>query len=555
MLNLRFRNTSDIIEHRAWLVIALCFFVVCMSGAVKKGSKRSKAARKTTDTRVYLQHADELTYDTYGPHPDAQFVKGHVSFMHKGAHLTCDSAFYFQQSNSFQAFGHVKMRQGDTLTLTSDYAFYNGNDEMAEARHNVILTHRKTKLYCDSLNYDRLYSIGYFFEGGKLVDGGSTLTSDWGQYSTSDREAVFYYDVHLKNKDFRIDSDTLYYDTRTRRSHVTGPAVITNKDNIIHSSDAYYNTGTEQAELFGRSTVTHGDGKTITADSLYHDSKTGVSRGYHNAVYNDPKNKNELHGDYLYYNDTQGYGIATRKAVAMDYSQGDTMYVHADSMKLYSFFHGTDSAYREVRCYPHVRAFRSDVQAVCDSCVLYSKDSCMVMYKDPVMWNMGRQLLGEQIRAYMADSTIRFAHIIGQALSVEIMADSVHYNQIASKEMKSWFTDGKLRLNQAEGNVLVVYYPIDDSDSTLIGLNYMETDTMRMYMSADRRLERIWANKHQGTMYPMSQIPPEKYHLPNFAWFDYMRPRSKDDIFVWIPKRKGTELKPQKRREAPRQHL
>jgi DNA repair protein RecN (Recombination protein N) len=37
-----------------------------------------------------------------------------------------------------------------------------------------------------------------------------------------------------------------------------------------------------------------------------------------------------------------------------------------------------------------------------------------------------------------------------------------------------------------------------------------------------------------------------------FNWFDYVRPISKEDIFNWRPKKEGTELKIQKRREAPK---
>lgn len=96
-----------------------------------------------------------------------------------GANLYCDSANFFQETNSFEAFGHVKMLQGDTLKLFSDYAYYDGNAQIAQARYNVILKHRQSTLYTDSLDYDRLYNFGNFFEGGKLVDNGSTLTSDW----------------------------------------------------------------------------------------------------------------------------------------------------------------------------------------------------------------------------------------------------------------------------------------------------------------------------------------------------------------------------------------
>ncbi len=534
------------------MLIALCFFVIGAIVGASGPKKRGRAKKNSTDTRVYLQHANEFSYDMYGKHPDAQFVKGNVSFLHKGIVLTCDSALYFQQTNSFEAFGHVKMRQGDTLTLTSDYAYYDGNDEMAEVRHNVILTHRKTKLYCDSLNYDRIYSIGYFFEGGKLVDGETTLTSDWGQYSTADKQAVFYYDVHLKNKTSLTEGDTLYYDTRTSRAHVVGPSKITTKEDVIITEDGYYNSKSDQMELYSRSTINRNDGKVITADSLQHNSNTGISECFGNVEFDDSINKSAFRGDYVYYDENKGYGLATKRAIAMDYSQGDTLYLHGDTMRLFTYNINTDSVYRIMQCSPHVRAYRKDVQAVCDSMVMLSRDSVLIMYKDPILWSDGRQIVGEEIRAYMADSTIRFAHVIGQAFSIEQMPDTIHYNQISSKEMKTYFTDGRLRLNQAEGNVLTLYYAEDSADSTLIGLNYLETDTMRMYFTPARKMDKIWACKHNGVMYPISQIPPDKYFLPGFAWFDYVRPLSKDDILEWRPKKEGMELKKEKRRQAPR---
>ena len=143
------------------------------------------------------------------------------------------------------------MYQGDTLSLFSDYAYYDGNDQMAQARLNVVLNHRKSKLYTDSLNYDRLYNIGYFFEGGKLVDNGSVLTSDWGEYDTKTRMAVFNYDVRLRNKKFYLTSDTLYYDTGQSLAHVVGPSNITSGNSHIYTEDAYYNTNKEYSELYG----------------------------------------------------------------------------------------------------------------------------------------------------------------------------------------------------------------------------------------------------------------------------------------------------------------
>ena len=555
------RKIANINWHRTIILMILCLFGLSVVFSAKP--RRQRAGAKKEDPRVYLEHADELEYDVYGPRPDVQIARGKVKFRHKGGILTCDSAYFNEQSNSFEAFGNVFMKQGDTLTLKSEWAWYDGNDERAEARRNVVLTHRKSKLYCDSLDYDRMYGIAYFFDGGKLIDKGSTLTSDWGQYNTETHEAVFYYKVRLKNKNMTMYSDTLYYDTRSSVAHIVGdytsdknevgPSIIVNQGNVVHTTDGYYNTNTEASMLYGRSTVDNED-KTITADSLFSDSKKKIDEGFGRVVYVDKKNKNKFLGNHIYYDENLGYGYATDSAVVMDFSQKDTLYVHADSLKLYTYNINTDSVYRIMHGFHKVRAYRTDIQAVCDSLVFNSKDSCLTLYKDPIAWNMGRQVLGEVMHAYMRDSTIRYADVVGQAMSIERM-DSAHYNQLAAKEMQVYFTEGKARETWAIGNVQAVYYPIDDADTTIIGLNFLETDTMKMYMSPERKLEKIWASKSTGTMYPITQIPPDKLRLPAFAWFDYIRPKNKDDIFYWRGKGKENELKQEKRREAPKRKI
>ena len=54
--------------------------------------------------------------------------------------------------------------------------------------------------------------------------------------------------------------------------------------------------------------------------------------------------------------------------------------------------------------------------------------------------------------------------------------------------------------------------------------------------------------KSNGTLYPMDQIPEDKKRLPSFAWFDYIRPLSKEDLFEWRPKRAGEALQKTTRR-------
>ena len=548
MISKNFLNNNN--RHRIKLLLILCLFGFCLVQAMQSPKKR---AQRPHGDRVYLLHADELKYDMFGNNPDAQIVKGKVSFLHQGAHLTCDSAYFYQNTNSVKAFGHVHFRQGDTLSLVCDRAEYDGLMQMMRARKNVVLHHRRQVLRTDSLDYDRLYEMANFFEGGTLIDGKDRLVSDWGEYHTKTREAKFVFNVKLRSGKDLVTTDTLYYDVRKSTAHMVGPSRIVSGSSVVNTADGYYNTKTDRARLYGRSTLVDKD-KTITGDSLYY-VKDGNSQGFGNVIYNDKRNRNTLHCNYLRYNEKTGYGFATRNPVAIDYSQKDTLWVHSDTMKIYTFHINTDSVYRKVHAYSKVRAYRQDVQAVCDSMVFNSQDSCMTMYKDPIVWNLNRQLLGEVIKVYMNDSTVRMAHVIGQALSVDEMPDSVHFNQITSKEMKAYFENGQARMGESIGNVQTIYFLTNDKDSSLVGMNYMETDTMRMYLSPERQLQKIWANKSVGTFYPITQVPPAKLKLPNFAWFDDIRPKDKNDIFVWRGKRKDQQLKVIKRHAAPLQML
>ncbi len=528
-------------------------FGICLLSAQDKKTKTATSKNKVvaTDkqqapaagkqkTRVDLLYADEAQADKLS-RPDVQILVGSVRLKHDSMYMFCDSALIFEKINSVEAFGNVRMEQGDTLFIYGDYLYYDGMSQLAILRENVRMINRKTELTTDSLNYDRLYNLGYYFEGGTLTDEENVLTSEWGEYSPTTKLAVFNHDVKLVNPKFVLTSDTLKYSTETKVATILGPSDIVSEQNHIYSERGVYNTITEQAELLDRSILTN-EGKKLTGDSLFYDRKLGYGEAFDNVQMNDTVNRNMLTGDYCFYNELTGNAVATQRAMAVDYSQGDSLFMHADTLRLITYHLNTDSMYREMRAYHKVRAYRTDVQAVCDSLVYNSKDSCMTMYTDPILWHGEQQLLGEEIKVYMNDSTIDWAHIIRQALTVEKM-DSIHYNQVSGKEMKAFFIDGDMRRVEVNGNVLVVYYPVEEKDSSLIMMNYSEGGLLKMYLK-DRKMERgVFVGKTTGTAYPLDQIPAEKSKLPSFVWFDYIRPKNKEDIFEWRGKKAGEVLK------------
>ena len=553
--------------HR-WLLIGfLCLFAVCLVAQVKPTGQTKKAetpaaktpnGTKQTDkdikkepenkkTKVYLLHANQGQADKLA-RPDVQVLIGNVKLRHDSMYMFCDSALIYEKTNSVEAFSNVRMEQGDTLFIYGDYLYYDGMTQIAQIRENVKMINRNTTLLTDSLNYDRLYDLGYYFEGGTLMDEENVLTSDWGEYSPATKQSVFNHDVKLVNPKFVLTSDTLKYNTFSKIATILGPSNIVSDNNHIYSERGFYNTLSEQAELLDRSILTN-EGKKLIGDSLFYDRKVGYGEAFDNIRMTDTINKNMLTGDYCFYNELTDSAFATKRAVAIDYSQGDSLFMHGDTLQLISYNLNTDSVFRLMKAYHKVRMYRTDVQGVCDSLVYNSKDSCLTMYTDPILWNEGQQLLGEEIKIYMNDSTIDWAHIQNQALSVEQL-DSTSYNQVTGKEMKAWFQGGEMRKVDVIGSVRLVYYPME-SDSTLIGMNVSETSLLNMFLENRKMKKMIMSPKSNGTLYPMLQRPPEKMKLDNFVWFDYIRPLDKEDIFKWRGKKAGQGLKKSNRSAVP----
>lgn len=530
--------------RRILLSSILCLFGFCLLAQVQPRRNAAQPAK----SKVYLLHSDVLKKSKDNPDPNAQILVGDVVFRHDSIYMYCDSACFYEKTNSLEAFDNVKMVQGDTLFLYGDYLFYDGNTQIAQVRNNVRMENRTTTLTTDSLNYDRVANLGYFFDGGTLLDEENVLTSDWGEYSPSTKESVFNYEVKLVNPQFVLTSDTLRYNTATKIANIVGPSDIDSEENHIYSELGYYYTQQGQAELLNRSVLTN-EGKQLTGDSLFYDRNRGIGEAFYDVEFVDTIGKNMLTGDYCYYNQLTSYAFATDKAMAVDFSQGDSLFIHADTLQMYTFNFDTDSVFREARAFHKVRFYRTDVQGVCDSLVFSSKDSCLTMYRDPILWNKNQQLLGEEIMIYMNDSTIDWAHIENQALSVERI-DSVNYNQVTGKEMKAFFKGGEMHQVDVIGSVRLVYYPME-KDSTLLGMNISETSQLNMFLENRKLKKMIMSPKSNGTLYPMSQIPPAKAKLDNFAWFDYVRPLSKEDIFVWRGKGAGQELKKSTRGAAP----
>ena len=301
--------------------------------------------------RVFLEQADSL-YRPANEYEEFQIVKGSVIFRHGNMWMFCDSAWYYPEKNSLDAYGHVEMRQGDTLFVYADKLFYDGIARHAvltdgPSRQNVELRNRTVNLVTDSLDYDLNSEIGWYTTGGRLEDDVNTLTSEYGEYSPQTKQSKFRDNVLLvNNRDgYRLITEELDYNTDTHIAEICTPTRIEGANDTILTSQGWYDTRTDHAQLTARSTIIHRDSSmnviTLEGDSIIYDKATRVSRAYMfrdpsrlrtPMVLTDTARKMTLVGEYGEYNDSIRSALSTGYPLLMEYSRPDTLFLRADTI-------------------------------------------------------------------------------------------------------------------------------------------------------------------------------------------------------------------------------
>ena len=231
------------------------------------------------------------------------------TFQQDNSTLTSDSAYFHQAENTFDAFGHVVISQGDTLNIYSDKLNYNGNTKIAILTDNVRMVDKDATLTTNYLTYNTATKFGTYTGGGKLVNKDNTLTSKNGYYFANSRDSYFRYDVVLLSPDAITKTDTLRYNTGSKIAYFYGPTHIYGKkkdtvktkanpkdNDTLYTENGYYNTVTEQA-FFGKKNLYSQGAKTLKGDSMFYDRKKGYGRVVKNITFNDNEQKMTLKGE------------------------------------------------------------------------------------------------------------------------------------------------------------------------------------------------------------------------------------------------------------------
>lgn len=496
------------------------------------------SANRYQEGKVFLEHADSWTYDErpgVAPADQYQILTGNVEFRKNDMFMYCDSAHFFENTNSFDAFRNVRMEQGDTLFVYADELNYDGYDELAilyaDFGKKVRLINRDVELKTDVFNYSLADNIGYYEVGGELTDKENRLTSLQGEYHPDTKDAFFNLDVRLRSLNgedtLRMTTDSLEYNTDTHIARIVAPTVITSADGEILSTSGNYNTLTGMADLYERSLVITNRGNTLTGDTLFYDRDRGIGEAFGNMILTDSARQSSIYGDYGFYNDPTDSAFVTGRALLKEYSRGDTLYMHGDT--IYAYLDNADTT-RITNVYRRVRFYRSDMQGVCDSLSATERDSMMRMYHHPIVWSDQRQVFGNVIYLHLNDSAVDWARLPQFGFMAEHV-DEDCYQQMSANQMTIWFNDSTISRMFAEGTVKLIMFPMEN-DSTYNKYAYVESSEMDAYFANDDIESVHFQPETTSKVVPLYLAKKKSYFLDKFKWYANIRPTGPADVFI-----------------------
>ncbi len=494
-----------------------------------------------------IDYQANVLYTTLELGPEIKILTDSVAFFHEGASMYCDSALFNPTKDYFKAFNRieiVKPRERDTVFLYGDSLHYSGITKVARMRGNVIMVQDSLTLSTDSLDFNLETNIGYYPNYGITVSGEDTLESKLGFYYADTRELFFKDSVVVKNTRFRLYSDTLRHNTRTKISYIFGPTNIVSDSNYLYCEKGKYNHDSDKAYIT-KEAFLRNQTKTMWGDSLFYDRKKSYGEAFRNVVIRDTVENLLLTGDYGKYDEARDISMMTLNALLTQINApGDSLFMHADTLiaktdtlKIPDIDDKgveiqRDSLFRVIRAYRHVKIFKQDFQAKCDSMTYSFSDSVMRMFYAPVVWSDENQLSADKITVYTENEKVIQVDLDENAFAIS-QSDSTRYDQVRGKKMIGYLENDELYRVDVLDDGQSLYY-VKDSNQLLIGVNIIECKDMSIYLE-NQKINKIWFYTNpKGTMHPPLSLKDEMKYLPNFKWYDNLRPRKKADVFVWI---------------------
>jgi lipopolysaccharide export system protein LptA len=484
-----------------------------------------------------------------------------VHVKHKGIELWCNEAIYYGNEDFIEAFGNVRVKQGDSINMTSKYVEYSGKTQLAYASGDVILIDPDSKLYTDILHFDRIRQQAYYNQKGKVVrDTSGTITSTRGRYYMTSKKYQFVDNVKLVNPEYIIDTEQLDFYTESGFAFLYGPTTITSEASVIYCERGYYNTNNDTGYFVKKSKINYND-RIVEGDSLYFDRNKSFASATNNITVTDTLNNSIIKGHYAEIFREKDSVFITKRALAITEQENDSIFMHSDTLMVTG-----PADNRIIRGYYNAKMFKSNLSGKADSIHMNQKSGLTQLInfydldsdvftkkKHPILWHFESQITGDSIHliSNSKNETLDSLKVFNNAFVINKDSLGEGYNQISGKRLNGLFVDNALETIDVIKNAETIYY-LRNSEDELIGIDKSKSGAIKIWISENEIDELRKLNQIGGMTYPEEDFPEKERKLKGFIWRNDERPKSIEDLFaddppLNLPKIKGLEeYKPQK---------
>ncbi len=478
-----------------------------------------------------------------------------VHVKHKGIELWCNEAIYYGNEDFIEAFGNVRVKQGDSINMTSKYVEYSGKTQLAYASGDVILIDPDSKLYTDILHFDRIRQQAYYNQKGKVVrDTSGTITSTRGRYYMTSKKYQFVDNVKLVNPEYIIDTEQLDFYTESGFAFLYGPTTITSEASVIYCERGYYNTNNDTGYFVKKSKINYND-RIVEGDSLYFDRNKSFASATNNITVTDTLNNSIIKGHYAEIFREKDSVFITKRALAITEQENDSIFMHSDTLMVTG-----PADNRIIRGYYNAKMFKSNLSGKADSIHMNQKSGLTQLInfydldsdvftkkKHPILWHFESQITGDSIHliSNSKNETLDSLKVFNNAFVINKDSLGEGYNQISGKRLNGLFVDNALETIDVIKNAETIYY-LRNSEDELIGIDKSKSGAIKIWISENEIDELRKLNQIGGMTYPEEDFPEKERKLKGFIWRNDERPKSIEDLFaddppLNLPKIKGLE--------------
>jgi lipopolysaccharide export system protein LptA len=264
----------------------------------------------------------------------------------------------------------------------------------------------------------------------------------------------------------------------------------------------------------------------IHGDSLFFNDSTGYGESFRNVIIEDTVNKIAVEGNYAWYYKKPEKFFVTNRAVFIQISKQDSLFLHADTIKSITRYDTVGKEYRLMRAYHGCRIFSKNLQSKCDSLSYSFQDSVIRLYTVPVIWSEENQLTSDSMAVFTKNRQTDRLELYNNAFIVQ-QVDTIRFDQVKGRSLTGYFKNNELYKINIKGNGEILFYLIDGE--AVAGVEQSKCASIEMRFDKGKISEIFEYENPEGFIDP--PLPLDPVRLDGYKWYNNLRPKKKNDIF------------------------